>query len=131
MTNTIDTMGLAASLKRKRGKRGLRLVAHEIGDVSAATLSRVEQGKIPDLDTFIKLCSWLEASPDEFILGYNRDIQQSDSYSVEVQPKTTPEIVAAHLRTDRTLDPDTADALVKMIELAYQAASRGEIKKPE
>lgn len=131
MTTEIDIQALATSLKRQRGKKGLRIAAQEIGDVSAATLSRVEQGKVPDLDTFIKLCRWLNMSPDEFIVGYNRDDEQIDSSARASQSATTPEIIAAHLRTDRTLDPDTAEALIKMIELAYQAALRGDIKQPE
>ncbi len=42
--------------------------SEEIGDVSAATLSRIEQGKIPRCDTFIKICKWLDVTTDTFIL---------------------------------------------------------------
>jgi len=55
-------------LREKRGHRGLREVAAEIG-VSPATLSRVENGQLPDLQTFSKMCRWLDTDPGAF-LGY-------------------------------------------------------------
>lgn len=119
MASEINIRELATMIKNKRGRRGLREVAKEIGDVSASTLSRIELGKIPDLDTFIKLCKWLGVSADHFTKDKEReDIQES-----------TPQIVTAHLRADRSLDPQTAEALVTMIEMAYNALDRGEIGK--
>jgi hypothetical protein len=41
---------------------------------------------------------------------------------------TTPEVITAHLRADRALTPETADALATMVRLAYEAVSRGEFK---
>lgn len=119
MASEINIRELATMIKNKRGRRGLREVAKEIGDVSASTLSRIEQGKIPDLDTFIKLCKWLGVSADHF----TKDKEQED-----IQ-ENTPQIVTAHLRADRALDPQTAEALVTMIEMAYNALDRGEIGK--
>lgn len=121
MSSEIDIQELARMIRAKRGKRGLRAVAQEIeqeaGEVSASTLSRIEQGKVPDLDTFIKLCKWLGVSADHFTIeNENRNTQES-----------TPEIITAHLRADRTLDPQTAEALVIMIEMAYNAVDRGEL----
>ena len=120
MSSEIDIRELARMIQAKRGKRGLRAVAQEIGDVSASTLSRVEQGKIPDLDTFIKLCKWLDVSADHFT--ENQVGSDSDK-------EPTLGVVAAHLRADRTLDPQTAEALVTMIEMAYNAVDRGQIGK--
>ena len=60
---------LQLMLKDKRGNKGLRAIAQEIGGVSFATLSRIEQGKIPDVDTFVKICKWLGVSTDTFIIG--------------------------------------------------------------
>ena len=31
--------------------------------ISKATVSRVESGKLPDIETFIKICIWLETDP--------------------------------------------------------------------
>ena len=53
MESTLNTELLATMLKDKRGNKGLRAISQEIGGVSFATLSRIEQGKIPDVDTFV------------------------------------------------------------------------------
>lgn len=111
----LNTEKLAAMLRAKRGRRGLREVAKEIGNVSASTLSRVEQGKIPDLETFFELCRWLNVSPDELTnSGFGSN--QADA--------STPEKIEIHLRADRTLDSETVDALVTMVKLAYEAARK-------
>jgi transcriptional regulator with XRE-family HTH domain len=123
MTHEIDIEEFAAQIRRQRGNRGLREIAQEIGEISASTLSRIENGNIPDLDTFIRVCRWLGLSPDTFIIGgTNVDVSQVSS---ESESKKT--LIKAHLRADRTLDPKTAEALVRMIELAYEQAERGDI----
>ena len=109
MVSTLNTELLAGMLKNKRKGKGLRAVAEEIGNVSASTLSRIEQGKIPDVDTFIRICNWLEVPTDSFIVD--------DSEKKEVSKK---ELVVAHLRADRELSPETANMLIKMIDLAYE-----------
>ncbi|SKB64052.1 helix-turn-helix domain-containing protein [Daejeonella lutea] len=109
MQSTLNTELLASMLKSKRGKKGLRAVSDEIGDVSAPTLSRIEQGKIPDVDTFIKICKWLDVSTDTFIASDSR-----------ANPLSNHQHVVAHLRADRELPPDTLNMLVTMIDLAYK-----------
>jgi len=54
MAGDINVRELAALVRSKRGLRGLRATAQEIG-ISAATLSRVEQAKTPDLETLTAL----------------------------------------------------------------------------
>lgn len=116
----VDGHRLAALVAAKRGRKGLRATADEIGGVSASTLSRVEQGKVPDLDTFVRLCRWLDVSPNDLIDDVPEDESENDGPQVEV--------IAAHLRADRTLDKDTSRALEKMIRLAYKAASQGQLQ---
>lgn len=67
MSSILDTQQLAALLKSKRGERGLREIAQEIGNVSPATLSRIENGKMLDVETFLHLCDWLQVPPQQFI----------------------------------------------------------------
>ena len=117
MSSEVNLQELAAMLRAKHGKKGLRAVAEEIGGVSASTLSRVEQGKLPDLDTFVRICRWLGEPPERFVY-------EPGELSIESK---TPDIVAAHLHADRTLDPKTAEALVTMIRLAFDAMERGEL----
>lgn len=108
MATTLNTTLLAGMIKTKRGKRGLREISGEIGDISPATLSRIEQGKIPDVDTFIRICRWLDAATDTFIIN-----------SPENSARSNQEYIVAHLRAERELDPATVQMLVKMIEMAY------------
>ena len=73
----------------------------------------MEQGNLPDIDTYIKLCEWLGVSTDYFTTNQNVSDTQND--------------VVAHLRADRTLPPATAEALIQMIKIAY-ASSTNESK---
>ena len=109
MQSTLNTDLLSGMLKSKRAGKGLRAVADEIGNVSAATLSRIEQGKIPDVDTFINICNWLEVATDTFILG-----------NTTSTPTSNKEQVLAHLRADKELSKETVNMLIHMIDLAYE-----------
>ena len=108
---TIDIEKLAQLVKSKRGNRNLREVATEIksevGEVSISTLSRIEQGKIPDLSTYMKICEWLEVSPNEFTSNKKK---KDKSHKAEI---------FFHLRADQSLSPEVSEALSKMIEIAY------------
>jgi transcriptional regulator with XRE-family HTH domain len=122
MSPAVNVQKLAALVKTKRAGRPLRTVAEEIGEVSASTLSRVEQGNIPDLDTFMRLCAWLGVSADDF-----RD-PASETDPTMAAPS---EVIEAHLRADRNLPPDAIEALSQMIRFAYKAAADGKLKRPE
>ena len=119
----VDIPKLAALLRAKRGGRGLREVADEIGGVSASTLSRLEQGNTPDLETFARLCTWLGVAADDFV--------GADKRSARIAEAPTPEFIEAHLRADRILPPKAIDALAEMVRLAYQAAAQGKLKRPK
>lgn len=53
---------------------GLREAAIQIG-TSAATVSRVENGKNVDLETFAKILTWLDTKPNDYfeIIGKKQD----------------------------------------------------------
>lgn len=57
---TLATLGVR--VKEKRGTRKLRGVAKDI-DISPATLMRIENGRVPDIGTFGKVCKWLDIDP--------------------------------------------------------------------
>jgi transcriptional regulator with XRE-family HTH domain len=116
----VDVPKLAALLRAKRANRGLREVATDIGGVSASTLSRLEQGNLPDLETFIRLCTWLGVSADDFMTEPGPTSQRNATPSMS-------DVVEAHLRADRTLPPKTINALGEMIRLAYEAAKQGKL----
>ena len=101
-------------LMERRGTRGIREVAGEIG-VSAATLSRVERGKLPDLLTFQKICKWLRIDPAQVL-----DVHLPDGKR-PTDSKTTPS-VAVHFRADAALTPEAAKDLAELILVAQQEA---------
>jgi transcriptional regulator with XRE-family HTH domain len=114
----IDLEKLAAQLRTKRGSRGLRSIAEEIGGVSASTLSRIEQGSTPDLPTFIRICSWLGVSPDGFVepaFEVKRNLEADSEIRL-------PDSIEAQLRRDRVLPEPSVDAISEMIRVAYRAA---------
>jgi transcriptional regulator with XRE-family HTH domain len=123
--STVNLEKLSALLRTKRGDRGLRAVASEIGNVSASTLSRVEQGNVPDLETFMRICQWLAVSPDDFAVS-----EPALGAKMKMEGRLeVPDAIEAHLRADRTLPPATIEALSEMIRVAYQAAREGKLKK--
>lgn len=109
MQSILNSELLSTLLKSKRGKKALRETAEEIGDISAATLSRIEQGKLPDVETFISICKWLDVSTDMFIIGDKPHI-------TKVSEK---DLLVCQLRASRELDKDTIEAMIKMIDLAF------------
>jgi transcriptional regulator with XRE-family HTH domain len=94
----------------KRGSRGVRAAAME-AKVSAATLSRVENGHMPDLNTFAALCTWIERDPREF-LGMEVTDGGTEKRSAVV-----------HFKKKKTVPMETAKALGELI-LAAQRALR-------
>lgn len=79
----------------------------EKAKVSASTLTRIAQGKRPDVDTLAALCKWSGLSADDFI-----------SYDDRMRPEPLAEILA-HLRADKNLTPAGAKAIEVMIKAAY------------
>ncbi len=101
---SLETLGRLAT--EKRGEVGVRAAAKVVG-VSPATLSRVERGYLPDLETFTKICKWLNVDPGQ-VLGMK-----------PVAPSMPR--VAVHFRKDATLTQATAQALAQMVLAAHRA----------
>jgi transcriptional regulator with XRE-family HTH domain len=99
-------------VRRKRGHTKLRDAAREIG-IGHATLMRVESGRIPDIETFGKICNWLGVDPGSF-LGFDaRTGTESQN-----EPESAMLQVAAHFRAPRAPERETVNALAKMILFA-------------
>lgn len=121
----INTAELGRAIRRRREelKLSLRDVADET-NVSASTLSRIENGTgKPDADNIARLTSWLDV-PLERILTGTRDGREEAKAIVYYPHESTPEIVEAHLRADRNLTAETADALSELFRVAYSQFSR-------
>ena len=99
----VNIRELAERVRSKRAGQGIRATAHEVG-VSAATLSRVENGGIPDLETFGRICRWLGDDPAQYL---------------RLAPQTMqPSRVQVHFKKEAAIKPETAEALSQMILLA-------------
>ena len=127
----INTEELGRAIRRRREE--LKLSLRDVADqtnVSASTLSRIENGTgKPDADNIARLTKWLDM-PLERILGRGRD-DRNDAKAVVYYPhESTPEIVEAHLRADRNLSPETADALSQLFLVAYSQFSRTDSSSP-
>jgi len=106
----LDIAEFGRLLAAKRGGRGVRAVALE-AEVSSSTYSRVENGHMPDLETFAKLCRWLDRNPAEF-LGVEVGNQSQGVSSTR-----------AHFKKKRVVRKETAEGLGELI-LAAQRAIR-------
>jgi len=113
--SAIDIGELAATLRaqRKAANLSLRDLAAETG-VPYSTLSRVESGKIPDLNTFRSIVEWLGISPDRFFPR------------ARVRQESTPEAVAHFLRTDSTLSDQAREQLSSVFSSMYATLAAAE-----
>jgi transcriptional regulator with XRE-family HTH domain len=118
----INTVELGKAIKRRREelKMSLRDVA-DVTQVSASTLSRIENGTgRPDADNIARITQWLDMPVDRVMSrGGAKDVEPVIYYPHEA----TPEIIEAHLRADRNLTPETANALSELFRVAYQQFS--------
>src|SRR5437867_808983 len=108
----IDPAQLAHRVHARRLSRhqSLQEAAKDL-QLSPATLSRVERGDyLPGRENLVKFAEWLDVPIDE--------LTQDALSSHEGEPQSTPEAVALHLRADKQLSHDDANALEQMFRLA-------------
>jgi transcriptional regulator with XRE-family HTH domain len=110
MAGHFDGDAFVAALDRTREARKLtwRKVADQAG-ISASTLSRMQQGKRPDVDSLAALATWAAFDVDLFF--------RSEAPAMEVVPLAQ---VTAYLRADPNLSPEGAAALETIIQAAYK-----------
>lgn len=118
----INVAELGKHLKRKRinDHLSLRAVAKET-QVSASTMSRIENGSgVPDAETLARLARWLDIPLERIVETRGQDPQERVVYYLH---ESTPDIVEAHLRADKNLTPETANALSELFRVAYKQFS--------
>ncbi len=105
-----DVAALHAALDAERGARGLtwKDVAAQSG-VSASTLTRLSQGRRPDVDSLVALTQWMDLSADAFMPVRRRRYGTAS-------PITR---ISTILREDPSLDPSSATALEEIIKASY------------
>ncbi|WP_037614853.1 helix-turn-helix domain-containing protein [Streptomyces aureus] len=106
-----DAEGFYAALDAARLARGLnwKQVASGSG-VSASTLTRMAQGKRPDVDGLAALCAWSGLDADDFVRSEADDRPQAEPLAM----------ISTYLRSDRNLSPESAAALEEIIKITYE-----------
>ncbi len=97
----MDIAGFASAILAKRGAVGVRNAAREAG-VSPATLSRIENGHTPDMETFEKICAWIGADPRQFLQGRTAEV-----------------VAAVQFKKVDAVKPETARALGELVNAVF------------
>ncbi|WP_243375165.1 helix-turn-helix domain-containing protein [Geotalea sp. SG265] len=110
-----DAMGFYQALDATRQARKLtwRQVAAKSG-IAASTLTRMAQGKRPDVDSLAALTAWSGLRADDFV----RDREGQ----AEAEPLA---MISTYLRSDANLTPEAADALDELIKATYNRLRKG------
>lgn len=106
---SLESLGEMIINKRNVEGVGVRAAAKAI-KISPATLSRVENGYLPDLKNFTLICDWLGVNPDQ-ILGFE-STQEPVNHEIRAQ---------VHYKKKATASIETAKALTQVILAAQQA----------
>ena len=94
-------------------------IAQDAG-VSASTLTRMAQGKRPDVDTLAALSAWSGLNVDDFV---------EKNYEAEDRSEETLTKISAYLRADRNLTKEGAAALEAIIKAGYEQLRQDEKEK--
>lgn len=106
-----DVAALHAALDAERVARDLtwKDVADQSG-ISASTLTRLSQGRRPDVDSLTALTSWLGMPADRFMARKSRAFGAASSLTQ----------ISAILREDPNLNIEGAAALEELIKATYK-----------
>ena len=110
-----DAEAFYAALDSQRAAKRLnwKQVAAEAGG-SASTLTRMSQGKRPDVDSLAALASWSGLAVDAFVISGGSGAKGS------VRKPSALAAFTAHLRSDPHLTSESAAALEAMVKAAYE-----------
>lgn len=111
-----DTEGFYAALDGTREAKNLtwKQVAKKCG-VAASTLTRMRQGKRPDIDGLAALASWSGVDVKKFY-------KPAEKVQSHAEPLAK---ITALLRADRNLSEESAKALDTMLKSAYKHMRKG------
>ena len=105
-----DCQGLYEALDRTRQVRDLnwKQVSAQSG-VSASTLTRMAQGKCPDVNGLAALTLWSGLNSNDFV--------RPTAQKVDPEPLA---MISTHLRADKNLTPQAAAMLDELVKTAYE-----------
>jgi transcriptional regulator with XRE-family HTH domain len=104
-----DAAAFFAALDAQRQGRGLtwKQVADE-SQISASTLTRMGQGRRPDVDSLAALSQWAGLDAGDFVRGEKRGTAEPLA------------MISTYLRSDPNLTPEGAEALEAVIQATYE-----------
>lgn len=105
-----DTEGFWGALDAARQAKSLnwKQVAGDAG-VSASTLTRMSQGRRPDVDGLAALTAWSGLNANDFV--------RTDGPQADPEPLSQ---ISTYLRSDKNLTPEAATALDELIKATYE-----------
>ena len=108
---SFDADAFYSALDGEREARELtwKKVAEESG-VSASTLTRIAQGKRPDVDSLAALSAWSGLEVDRFVKGGLRRKEKAEGLAM----------ISTYLRSDPHLNEEAATTLDEIVKVAYK-----------
>ncbi len=110
----LDVEALYAALDVQRRSEDLswRQLAKKVG-ISPSTLTRMAQGKRPDVDSFAALVRWVGVPADQFLRPEG---------GKQPRKRTEPlAMISTYLRASKELDKKSVEALEDIIRAAYRS----------
>lgn len=104
-----DAFFAALDAQRIARKLTWKKVAEQ-SDVPASTLTRMSQGRRPDVDSLAALCEWSGLQSEDFVNSPKKKKSKPESLAM----------ITAHFRADPNLSEEAAKALETLLKTAYQ-----------
>mgnify|MGYP001587510551 CR=1 FL=1 len=113
---SFDAGAFYAALDAVRDTRNLmwKDVAKQ-AKVSQSTLTRLAQGKRPDVDRLAALVDWAGLSADDFVVRVHSRPDDAEPLAM----------FSTYLRADRNLKPEVAEALETVVKATYKVLREG------
>ena len=110
---TVAELGQLVRSRRTADGLTLRQLQAEMENrLSASALSRIENGAVPDPKNVPTIADWLGIPVNQIAWpGQSTDASEG---------RSTPDVVAVHLRADKNLDARTADVLARTFRRLYE-----------
>jgi transcriptional regulator with XRE-family HTH domain len=102
-----DAFYTALDLQRAARRLTWKQVAAQAG-ISPSTLTRMKQGKRPDVDSMAALAAWAGLDVDDYV-------SSSDRGEAASLPR-----ISALLRADPHLSPESATAIEELLRMTYE-----------
>ncbi len=105
----LDALVAALDSERQARRISWRTLASEAG-VSPSTLTRMQQGKSPDVNTFSALTKWLNIAAERFYADQGSEPPQDDPMAV----------VSTLFRGKKKMNPKALSALQELVNAAFK-----------